>query len=209
MAKRIAIIGAGGTAREVSSCLQIAGWKTVAFRETPRQKNERVHGVPVVEHENEKFKKFPHVIALGDPVVKHNVIKKYYQDYDFPPLTPYNVYVGKNAKMKRGVFCSPGVILTCDCVLEEFVFVNTNSAVAHDASIGKYVMINPNCSVNGRTEIGEGTYLGAGVAIKDGVKIGKWSIIGMGSVVVNDIPDHVVAYGSPCKVVRKNDTKLE
>lgn len=207
--KRMAIIGAGGLAREVSSYLQAVGYKIVAFREKPRHKNEKIHGARVVEHENEKLKKIPHVIALADTVIKHNLIKKHYQDYEFPALAPYNVYVGKNAKMKKGVFCTPGVILTCDCILEEFVFLNIKTTIAHDVTIGKYVTINPNCSVNGRTEIGEGTYLGTDVAVRDRAKIGKWSIIGMGSVVVNDIPDHVVAYGSPCKVVRKNEPKLE
>jgi len=207
--KVIAIIGAGGTAREVASYLQAAGYKIVAFREKPRSKNEKIHGIPVVEHENETLKNIPHVIALGDPVVKHNLIKKYYQDYNFPVLAPCNVFVGKNAKMKRGVFCSPGAILTCDCILEEFVFVNTNSTIAHDALVGKYVTINPNCSISGRSEIGEGTYLGTGVFIRDGIKIGKWSVIGMGAVVVSDIPDYVVAYGHPCKVVRNNEPNLE
>jgi maltose O-acetyltransferase len=30
------------------------------------------------------------------------------------------------------------------------------------------------------------------------------TIIGAGSVVTKDIPDNVVAYGSPCKVIRDN-----
>ena len=36
-------------------------------------------------------------------------------------------------------------------------------------------------------------------------KIGKNSIIGAGSVVTKDIPDNVIAYGNPCKIIRKNE----
>ena len=37
-----------------------------------------------------------------------------------------------------------------------------------------------------------------------GVKIGKWSVVEVGSVVTRNIPDNVVAYGNPCRVVRLN-----
>ena len=50
--------------------------------------------------------------------------------------------------------------------------------------------------------IGKNCWLGAGVIVMPGVSIGDNSVIGAGSVVTKDIPSNVVAYGSPCKVVR-------
>ena len=41
--------------------------------------------------------------------------------------------------------------------------------------------------------------------IIDGIKIGRNSVIGAGSVVTKDIPDNVVAYGNPCKIIRENE----
>ena len=35
-----------------------------------------------------------------------------------------------------------------------------------------------------------------------GVTIGDHTVIGAGSVVTKDIPDHVVAVGTPCRVIR-------
>jgi acetyltransferase-like isoleucine patch superfamily enzyme len=35
------------------------------------------------------------------------------------------------------------------------------------------------------------------------VTIGKESVIGAGSVVTKDIPKGVIAYGNPCKPIRK------
>ena len=37
------------------------------------------------------------------------------------------------------------------------------------------------------------------------VKIGSNVVIGAGSVVTRDIPDGVVAYGNPCKVIKNID----
>ena len=43
-----------------------------------------------------------------------------------------------------------------------------------------------------------------------GVTIGKNSVIGAGSVVTRDIPENVVAFGTPCRVIRPiTDADLE
>ncbi len=51
--------------------------------------------------------------------------------------------------------------------------------------------------------VGDNVWIGAGVQVMSGVTIGSDVVIGGGSVVTKDIPDHSVAYGNPCKVVRK------
>ena len=45
-------------------------------------------------------------------------------------------------------------------------------------------------------------WIGAGVQVLPGVTIGSNVVIGAGAVVVNDIPDNVVAVGNPCRVLR-------
>lgn len=51
--------------------------------------------------------------------------------------------------------------------------------------------------------IKHGCWIGGGVIILPGVTIGEGTVIGAGSVVTKDIPDHVVAVGNPCHVLRK------
>lgn len=50
--------------------------------------------------------------------------------------------------------------------------------------------------------IGNNVWIG-GATIMPGVTIGDHVVIGAGSVVTRDIPDHVIACGVPCKVVRE------
>lgn len=50
--------------------------------------------------------------------------------------------------------------------------------------------------------VGDNVWIGAGVHVMPGVTIGSDVVIGAGSVVVKDIPDHSVAVGNPCKVIR-------
>ena len=51
--------------------------------------------------------------------------------------------------------------------------------------------------------IGKNCWIGAGAIIVPGVTIGDNVVIGAGSVVTKDIPDHVVAAGNPCRVLRE------
>ena len=88
-------------------------------------------------------------------------------------------------------------------------------------TIGKNVQIAPNVSIytaghpihpvtrNTGYEygipitIGDNVWIGGNVVILPGVKIGDNVVIGAGSVVTKDIPDHVIAMGNPCKIVRE------
>ena len=51
--------------------------------------------------------------------------------------------------------------------------------------------------------VGDNVWIGAGVQVMPGVTIGSDVVIGGGSVVTKDIPDHSVAVGNPCRVIRK------
>jgi maltose O-acetyltransferase len=50
--------------------------------------------------------------------------------------------------------------------------------------------------------VGDNVWLAAGVIVGPGVTIGANSVVGAGSVVISDIPAHVLAAGNPCKVIR-------
>jgi len=70
--------------------------------------------------------------------------------------------------------------------------------IGPDVTIGHMVMLH-GCT------IGEGSLIGIGSTILNGAKIGKGSIIGAHALVTEgkEIPDGVLAVGSPAKVVRE------
>ena len=51
--------------------------------------------------------------------------------------------------------------------------------------------------------IGRNCWLGAGVIVLPGVTIGDNVVVGAGSVVTKDLPDNVVAVGTPCRVLQE------
>lgn len=56
---------------------------------------------------------------------------------------------------------------------------------------------------NASVHIGKNCWIGAGAVILPGVTIGDNVVVGAGSVVTKDLPDHVVAVGNPCRILRR------
>lgn len=115
----------------------------------------------------------------------------------------------------------------CDLGYNIFVgenfYANHNLVILDSAkvTIGNNVFIAPNCGLycaghpidaserNRGLEyalpitIGNDVWIGGNVVVLPGVTIGNNVVIGAGSVVCKDIPDGCVAYGNPCRAVRK------
>ena len=88
------------------------------------------------------------------------------------------------------------------------VSVKRSVSIGHHCNIGHYVEINPGVTISGSVSIGQGTIIGSGASVMDRITIGSNTVVGMGSVVTRDIPDNVIAYGNPCKVIRENPRRI-
>ena len=93
-----------------------------------------------------------------------------------------------------------------------FSYINAK----HGVLIEDYVQIGSHCSIYslstidnkmGKVHLEENSKIGSHSTILPGVRIGKNSIIGAHSLVINDIPENVIAFGVPAKVIRSVDEK--
>jgi sugar O-acyltransferase (sialic acid O-acetyltransferase NeuD family) len=111
--------------------------------------------------------------------------------------------IASSAVVKYGVIINPGTILSPFCKIENFVSVNRNVSIGHHTQIGDYSTINPGTNIAGHCLIGENVLIGMGSNIFDGIEIGKNSIIGAGTLVTKNVPENVMVYGSPAKIIRE------
>jgi len=112
--------------------------------------------------------------------------------------------ISKTSFIGVGALINSKVSIAAHTTIGDFVSINRHVSIGHHTYIGDYCSINPGTNIAGNVTIGEGTTIGMGTNILHQVKVGKNTIIGAGSVVTKDIPDNVIAYGSPCKVIRDN-----
>jgi sugar O-acyltransferase (sialic acid O-acetyltransferase NeuD family) len=148
------------------------------------------------------------LITLG--VIKPHLRKKVRESFKVLDGN-FNInLISKKSDISNTVNIGKGIVInTMTCIaghtkIDDFVFINRNVSIGHHTVIGKYTTINPGVNIAGNVTIGECCQIGIGVNIIDGVKIGDNTIIGAGSLVTKDIPDNVVAYGNPCKIIREN-----
>lgn len=83
------------------------------------------------------------------------------------------------------------------------VIINTSASVDHECMIADGAHIGPGAVLAGCVKVGECSFIGAGSVILPGIEVGKDTVIGAGSVVTRNIPEGVIAYGNPCKVMKE------
>lgn len=117
-----------------------------------------------------------------------------------------NTSIARSCQLDHGVMINPGVVIAPFAHLGFGVTINRMVSIGHHTKIHSFVSIQPGANIAGRVTIGEKVSIGMGANVIDGVTIGANSIIGAGSLVTKDIPENVVAYGVPCRVVKTTDT---
>lgn len=147
-----------------------------------------------VHHGNVKYLLYHHFFN------KHHIQKEQYLNIIHPTS-----YLAPSATVEKGFLMEPMAVVSTMSQVGFGVTLKRSASVGHHAILEDFVNINPGAVLSGFCTIGEGTEIGVGATVSNNVKIGKRCLIGAGSVVTRDIPDGVIAYGNPCKVVRENE----
>lgn len=116
-------------------------------------------------------------------------------------------YLGSNVHLGEGVLIAPRAVIAPNVYLDDHAVVNRSSVVGHEVRIGKYALIAPAVALAGSCRIGDYCNIGMNASVLDSVEVNKWSVVGAGSVVTKDIPEGVVAFGSPARIIRENENR--
>jgi acetyltransferase-like isoleucine patch superfamily enzyme len=145
------------------------------------------------------------VLGVYQPQHKIKIIQELKPDFNkFISVIHSGLDISHTSKIGCGVLINSKVSIAAQTKIGNFVSINRHVSIGHHTIISDYCSINPGTNIAGNVTIGKGSTIGMGVNIIDGIKIGKNTIIGAGSLVTKDIPDNVVAYGSPCKIIKEN-----
>jgi sugar O-acyltransferase (sialic acid O-acetyltransferase NeuD family) len=110
--------------------------------------------------------------------------------------------IGSQVSIGQGTVIMAGVVVNAGANIGDFCILNTNASLDHDSTMGDFASLAPGVATGGQVQIGSFTNVGIGAAILPSVSIGRHSVVGAGSVVVKAVPDEVIAYGVPARVIR-------
>ena len=148
------------------------------------------------------------VIAVGEPRDRMNLAERVHQqghllESIISPLASISpdARIGAGSIIYPGSFVGPGSSIGGNCLLMHGV------ALCHDSVLGDHSVCACGVKIAGNCKIGQGTYLGLNSSVREQTIVGERSIIGMGSVVLNEMPSQIIAYGNPARIAGKSADK--
>lgn len=191
------LYGAGGHGEVVSTILK----KKISFFFDKEDGIKLLNGLKVFKYSDQLSPEEPVIITIGDNKIRKLISKNI--EHKFTKIIHSTALIDTNCEVGNGSQILHRSLIQVNTIIGSHTIVNSSASIDHDCKIGNFVHIGPNSTLCGNVEIGDGTLIGAGTTIIPAVKIGKWCIIGAGSVIVNDIPDKVLAFGNPAKIIRE------
>lgn len=201
MTRPIAIVGAGGFAREVlwmlSDCGVGAG--VLSFHETDAYWHARdVAGLPVLP-----VSLLPPgadvVIAIGEPTARAALHAALPKGLNYPTFVHPDARIGPRVRLGEGTLVAAGCILTCDIEVQAQVQLNLATTVGHDCLLESFVTTAPAVNISGNCHLGERTYVGTNACLREGLAIPADTVIGMGAVLVTAPQQPGVYVGNPAR----------
>ncbi|HEY5176155.1 MAG TPA: NeuD/PglB/VioB family sugar acetyltransferase [Terriglobales bacterium] len=215
--QRIAIIGAGGMAREVASALQWINKTEDSFdflgylvsdtsRLGPRDSSDQVIGsFDWLERHGDDIDAL--AMGVGSPALRLKLaaeLKSRFGQLEWPVLIhPTAVIDLDSAHLGEGCFIGARVTATVNITLEPFALCNFASTLGHEAHIGRGSVISPGANVNGGVIIGDGVLIGSGAQILQYLQVGAGASVGAGAVVNKDVEPGATVVGIPAKPINK------
>jgi sugar O-acyltransferase (sialic acid O-acetyltransferase NeuD family) len=215
--RKIAIIGAGGLAREVAwllrdinranICYELLGYIVSDMAQLgEHDSSEQVLGdYGWIEQNLRNVDSI--TIGIGTPSARKKVASEIQQRFpklEWPPLIhPTAQFDCRSSQIGRGVILCAGVIGTVNLVLEPFSLVNLACTIGHEARIGQYGVLNPTVNISGGVDLGEEVLVGTGAQILQYVRIGDNATVGAGAVVTEDVPAGETVVGIPAKPLKR------
>lgn len=206
------VVGAGGHARAVLEAIRAEGrCSVVGLVDSFQPAGAERLGHPLLGGEADIPRLLDELgcdrvaLAIGDNFQRAALWARIQQAAPHAQLTGAihpSAMVAPDVAVGAGTLILPGALIISGARLGQGCLVNTGASLDHDGEMADWSSLAPGVVTGGRVRIGARTSVGLGARIIQGVAVGTDSVIGAGALVLSDLPDRVVAYGTPARVIR-------
>lgn len=196
-----AIFGTGGFGREVYWSLDESERNnTVFFIDDSYWDNKDKKVLPLSKFDS---KKYEIIIAVGDPILRENIIKKLPKDTKFfTHINKSAVILDPSVEIGVGSIICAGTIITTNIKIGNHCHLNLHTTIGHDCVIGDYFTTAPGVKISGNCTIGDRVYFGTNSSVKQKINICNDVTIGMNGSVVKSISNSGTYVGVPVNKIK-------
>ena len=210
--KKVLIFGASGHGSVVLDILERSEeFKLVGYVDSFIKKGTKKYGYEVLGSEFdllqiiERYRIYGGIIAVGDNWVRRRLVRlvqRLAPEFAFINAVHPSAILGRNVRLGVGTAIMPGVIINSNSSVGDHCILNTRASIGHDGTLSDFSSLAPGVCSGGNLHLGSGAAISLGTSIIENIHIGAWSVVGAGSLVLHSIPNGVVAYGSPARIIR-------
>jgi len=195
----IYVYGASGHGLVVADIAKACGYKKIIFIDD----GDNIY--PCFTEINKTID-IPLIFGVGDNIIREKLFKRVEEsNLNIITLIHPSAIVSPHVEISRGTVIMPNVVVNTNTNIGKGVILNSSAVIEHENYIDDFVHISPNVSLAGNVTINANSHIGIGSTVIQSIIIGKNSIIGAGSVVLNNIKNNTLAYGNPCRSIRRLD----
>jgi len=209
MRNALVIVGAGRHGRVVLDVCIALGREVLGFLDDTREPGARINGVSVLGGfarctDPALLADAALHVALGDNRARLRIAGEIERAGGvLVTLIHPSCDVSPSAEIGDGVFIGSFSRVRPNARLGRCALLEGAVSIGTDGFIGEGVFVGPGASLTAATRVDEGAFIGAGTTVVEAARIGAWSVIGAGSTVLADVPERVLAAGSPAVVKRQ------
>ena len=208
---KVLILGAGGHGQTVADALlRIARtdpeYRVVGFLDDTSERSDWEYQGIAVLGPIERISQIAHdgaIVAIGDNRARRRIfLHLEAKGVKFVSVRHPSAVIALDAQIGHGCYVGANAVVGVACRIGKNTIVNGAGCIGHHNVVGDHVHLAPGVSTTKNVHIGEGVQVGVGVNFYPGCSVGDWSVVGGGSLVAHDIPDGVLAIGSPARATR-------
>lgn len=207
--QRVVILGAGGHAQVIADILlrmreQGDAVEPVGFLDDDAHRTGlSLLGLPIFGRLRD-LNQVAHdavIIGIGDNRTRARLFEQF-SDEHFASACHPSAIVAPDAVIGSGTVIAAGAIIASGTTIGRNTIINTGSTVDHHNVVADHVHIAPGVHTGGAVRIGVGAFVGIGSTIIPQRTIGAWSMIGAGALVLADVPERSLVFGSPARLIK-------